>query len=156
MWSITWGKALKRQTESRSDNETLKNKILSGKKRESLACHVPLFNTFPPDLTAVQVISKQLHGNHRPCQNLCSNSCCTSWGQCRPPGPGPSQVLNETLSNIRATGDDRSARLDRDHGCWFVTWGLNGRKSTARSGTFKPSSARRNLESWRLWGGAVD
>lgn len=49
---------------------------------------VAFSNTFPPDLTAVQVISKQLHGNHGHCQeNLCCNSCCTSRGHDRPPGP---------------------------------------------------------------------
>lgn len=153
MWSITWGKALKRQTESRSDNETLKNKILSGKKRESLACHVPLFNTFPPDLTAVQVISKQLHGNHRPCQNLCSNSCCTSWGQCRPPGPGPSEVLNETLSNIRATGDDRSARLDRIMAAdsWPEVWTVGSQQHAAAL-----SNRARPGETWRAEGCEVE
>ena len=104
--------------EQRDNDETIKNKILrrkmfwiSVRERKS----VTLFNTFPPDLTAVQVISKQLHGNRRLCQILCCNSCCTSWGHGRPLGPGPSEVwdLNETLSNIKATGDDRSLRLDR-------------------------------------------
>ncbi|CAB1459732.1 unnamed protein product [Pleuronectes platessa] len=39
--------------------------------------------------TSVQVISKQLHGNHRLCQSLGCNSCSTSWGQERPLGPDP-------------------------------------------------------------------
>lgn len=40
----------------------------------------------------------------------------------------------------------------QDHGCRFVTWGLNSRKSTARSGTLIPSSAKCSLERWRVWG----
>ncbi len=155
-------KALKGRVESRSDNETIKNKILRRKmfwilQRESLACNVSLFNTFPPEITAVQAISKQLHGNCKLCQNLRCNSCCTSRGHGRPLGLDPPEAwhLNGTLANWRATSDDAICEVGSDDGCWFVTWGLNSRRSTARGGTlYQP--AKFNLESWSVWGRATD
>lgn len=122
---------------------------ISDRERKS----VTLFNTFPPDLTAVQVISKQLHGNRRLCQNLCCNSCCTSWGHGRPLGPGPSEVwdLNETLSNIRATGDDRSLRLDRIMAAdsWPEVWAVGSQRHAVAH------SCQAEL-SWRARGRAAD
>lgn len=140
--------------ESHSDNETIKNKILRGKmfgshsEKESLACHVTLFNTFPPDLTAVHVISKQLHGNHRPWQNLCCNSCCTSWGHGRPLGPDPLQVrdLNKTLWNVRATSDDISPKLDSLMAAdsWSEVWTVGSQQhAVAHSYQARPSNAQK-------------
>lgn len=129
-------------------NKILRRKMFWISRRESLARHVTWFNTFPPDLTAVLVISKQLHGNRELCQKPPLQLLLYILGSRQAPGPGSIRGLRLKPDTIKHKSywRWRICEAGRDRGGYSLTWRLNVRTLTARDGTLVPTLAEFSLK----------